>query len=383
MLQHAGTPDDEDLALFEDAVARFLDRHAPPAAIQKWRGQGFVDREAWLHAGEAGLLCPSIPEEYGGAGGDFRHEAVILRAFMRRGLDGWGVPLHNGIVAPYIMEYGSEEQRQKWLPEMAAGRLIGAIAMTEPGTGSDLQEIKTRAVKAGNQYRISGAKTFITNGQTADLIVVVAKTDPAAGGRGISLIALETAGADGFKRGRKLDKIGMEMGDTSELFFDDVAVPLSNLIGPVEGAGFAQLMQQLPRERLIIAHECTGIIEAAMETTLAYVKDRTAFGKTILEFQNSSFTLAAAKTEATVTQVFIDHCTQLLLAGKLDAATASMAKLWASEAAQRIVDQCLQLHGGYGYINDFPIARLYKDVRVKRIYGGTSEIMKLLIARSL
>jgi acyl-CoA dehydrogenase len=383
MLQHAGAPDDEDLALFEDAVARFLDRHAPPSAIQKWRGQGFVDREAWLHAGEAGLLCPSIPEEYGGAGGDFRHEAVILRAFMRRGLDGWGVPLHNGIVAPYIMEYGSEEQRQKWLPEMAAGRLIGAIAMTEPGTGSDLQAIKTRAVKAGNQYRISGAKTFITNGQTADLIVVVAKTDPAAGGRGISLIALETAGADGFKRGRKLDKIGMEMGDTSELFFDDVAVPLSNLIGPVEGAGFAQLMQQLPRERLIIAHECTGIIEAAMETTLAYVKDRTAFGKTILEFQNSSFTLAAAKTEATVTQVFIDHCTQLLLAGKLDAATASMAKLWASEAAQRIVDQCLQLHGGYGYINDFPIARLYKDVRVKRIYGGTSEIMKLLIARSL
>jgi acyl-CoA dehydrogenase len=383
MLDRAGAPDAEDILLFEDSVARFLDRHAPPAAIQKWRRQGFVDREAWLQAGEAGILCPSIPEEYGGAGGDFRHEAVIQRAFMRRGLDGWGVPLHNGIVAPYFMEYGSEEQRQKFLPEMAAGRLIGAIAMTEPGTGSDLQAIKTRAVKDGNQYRISGAKTFISNGQTADLIIVVAKTDPAAGGRGISLIALETAGADGFKRGRKLDKIGMEMGDTSELFFDDVKVPLTNLIGPAEGAGFSQLMQQLPRERLIIAHECTGIIEAAMETTLAYVKDRTAFGKTILEFQNSSFSLAAAKTEATVTQVFVDHCTDLLMAGKLDAATASMAKLWASEAAQRIVDQCLQLHGGYGYINDYPIARLYKDVRVKRIYGGTSEIMKLLIARSL
>jgi acyl-CoA dehydrogenase len=383
MLQLAGAPEDEDITLFEDAVARFLDRHAPPATIQKWRAQGFVDREAWLQAGEAGILCPSIPEQYGGAGGDFRHEAVILRAFMRRGLDGWGVPLHNGIVAPYFMEYGSEEQRRKFLPEMAAGRLIGALAMTEPGTGSDLQAIKTRAVKDGNQYRISGAKTFITNGQTADIIIIAAKTDPAAGARGVSLIALEAAGAEGFRRGKKLDKIGMEMGDTSELFFDDVKVPLTNLIGPQEGAGFAQLMQQLPRERLIIAHECTGIIEAALETTLSYVKDRTAFGKTILEFQNSSFSLAAAKTEATVTQVFIDHCTQLLLAGKLDAATASMAKLWASEAAQRIVDQCLQLHGGYGYINDYPIARLYKDVRVKRIYGGTSEIMKLLIARSL
>jgi acyl-CoA dehydrogenase len=271
----------------------------------------------------------------------------------------------------------------KWLPRLARGELVGAIAMTEPGTGSDLQSIRTRAIKGNGFYKISGAKTFITNGQSANLIIVVAKTDPDAGSRGISLIVVETDGVQGFSRGRNLDKIGLEMADTSELSFDNVSVTCDNLLGAEEGKGFAQLMQQLPRERLIIAHECTAMIEYALQTTLAYVRERKAFGKSIIDFQNTSFKLAEAKTEATVTSVFVDHCTELLLKGALNGSTASMAKLWASEAAQRIIDQCLQLHGGYGYMSEYPIAQLYKDVRVKRIYGGTSEIMKVLIARSL
>jgi acyl-CoA dehydrogenase len=373
----------EELSMFEGGIHGFLDEHAAPEAVRRWRANGVVDRALWRSAGEAGLLCPSMPVEYGGAGGDFRHEAVIVRQLVRRGLDGWSVPLHNGIVAPYILQYGSEAQRKNWLPRLARGELVGAIAMTEPETGSDLQAIRTRAVKDGEFYRITGAKTFITNGQCADLIIVVAKTDPDAGSRGISLIVLETEGAAGFKRGRNLDKIGLEIADTSELSFDDVAVPRGNLLGEVEGQGFVQLMQQLPRERLLIAQECVSIIDHALDVTLAYVRDRKAFGKPILEFQNTSFVLAQAKTEATVTGVFVEHCAQQLLAGTLDAPTASMAKLWASEAAQRIVDECLQLHGGYGYMNEYPIAQMYKDVRVKRIYGGTSEIMKVLIARSL
>jgi acyl-CoA dehydrogenase len=374
---------DEELVMFEDAVRRFLDEHAPASAIARWREQGVVDRELWLKAGEAGLLCPSMPVEYGGAGADFRFDAVILRQIMLHGLDGWGVPLHNAIVAPYIRHYGSDEQKLRWLPRLATGELVGAIAMTEPGAGSDLQAVKTRAVRDGDGYRISGAKTFITNGQTANLVIVVAKTDPAAGGRGISLVVVETDEAEGFRRGRNLDKIGMELADTSELFFDDVPVPAANLLGEGEGQGFVQLMQQLPQERLLIAHECIAIIERAIEVTLAYVRERTAFGKPLIDFQNSQFVLAEAKTEGEVTRVFVEHCTRLLVEGRLDAATASMAKLWASEAAQRIVDACLQLHGGYGYMNEYPIAQLYKDVRVKRIYGGTSEVMKLLIARSL
>jgi acyl-CoA dehydrogenase len=373
----------EELSLFEDGINAFLDVHATQAAIGRWRANGVVDRAMWRHAGEAGLLCPSMPVEYGGAGGDFRHEAVVVRRLICRGLDGWSLPLHNGIIAPYILECGTEQQKQNWLPRLARGELVGAIAMTEPGTGSDLQSIRTRAVKDGDFYRISGAKTFITNGQTADLIIVVAKTDPAEGSRGISLIVVETEGARGFQRGRNLDKIGLEIADTSELSFDDVLVPRANLLGGVEGQGFVQLMQQLPRERLIIAEECIAMIDFALEVTLAYVRERKVFGKPVIEFQNTSFALAQAKTEATVTKVFVEHCTKLLLAGTLDAATASMAKLWASEAAQRVVDECLQLHGGYGYMNEYPIAQLYKDVRVKRIYGGTSEIMKLLISRSL
>jgi acyl-CoA dehydrogenase len=373
----------EELSLFESGINGFLDEHATPQAISRWRENGMVDQPLWRHAGAAGLLCPSMPIEYGGAGGDFRHEAVIVRQLIRRGVDGWSVPLHNGIIAPYILAYGSEAQRRKWLPRLATGELVGAIAMTEPGTGSDLQAIRTRAVKDGDLYRISGAKTFITNGQCANLIIVVAKTDPNAGSRGISLFVLETNGAEGFQRGRNLDKVGLEIADTSELSFDEVAVPAGSILGEIAGQGFIQLMQQLPRERMIIAHECVSMIDYALELTIAYVRERKAFGKPIIEFQNTAFTLAEAKTEATVSRVFVEHCTEKLLDGTLDAPTASMAKLWASEAANRIVDTCLQLHGGYGYMNEYPIAQLYKDVRVKRIYGGTSEIMKLMISRSL
>jgi acyl-CoA dehydrogenase len=374
---------DEELTLFADGVRGFLQQHAPGNAIARWRENGMVDRELWSKAGEAGILCPAIPEEFGGAGGDFRHEAVVIRQIVLHGLDGWGVPLHSGIVAPYILHYCSESQKRAWLPRLAQGDLVGAIAMTEPGTGSDLQAVRTRAIRDGDTYRISGTKTFITNGQTANFIIVAAKTDPTEGSRGISLIVVETDGARGFRRGPCLDKIGLDLGDTSELFLEDVCVPRSNLIGNVEGQGFVQLMRELPRERLIIAHECTAIIERAMASAVQFACERKAFGKAIMDFQNTSFALAASKTEATVTKVFVDHCTELLLKGALDASTASMAKLWSSEAAQRIVDQCLQIHGGYGYMNEYPIAQMYKDVRVRRIYGGTSEIMKLLIARSL
>lgn len=374
---------DDEFAIFDESVSRFFSEMLAPQQRERWVEQGSVDREAWLRAGEAGVLCPSMPVEYGGAGGDFRHDAIILRQLFLKGGDGWGIQLHNAIVAPYILHYGTEEQKQRWLPRLATGELIGAIAMTEPGTGSDLQSIKTRADKDGDDYLLSGSKTFITNGQLANLIIVVAKTDPQAGGKGISLVVLETDGADGFRRGRNLDKIGMEIGDTSELFFDGVKVPADNLLGGAEGQGFVQLMQQLPQERLLIGIECVSLMERALGETIAYVKERKAFGKTLLEFQNTQFKLAEVKTKATVAKVFVDHCIGLLLEGKLDAVTASMAKLSTSETAQEVIDECLQLYGGYGYMNEYPIAQLYKDIRVKRIFGGTSEIMKLLIARSL
>lgn len=379
---------DEEFSLFEEAAGRFFADVLTIETRRCWTEQGMVDRTAWLRAGEMGLLCPSIPEEYGGAGGDFRHDAIILRQLFLKGGDGWGIPLHNGIVAPYVLHYGTSDQKRRWLPRLATGELIGAIAMTEPGTGSDLQAIKTSARKLVDAshvstYHISGSKTFISNGQLANLIIVVAKTDPAAGSKGVSLLVVETDEAIGFRRGRKLDKIGMEIGDTSELFFDEVAVSSSNLLGGVEGQGFVQLMQQLPQERLLIALECVAIMERALDETLDYVRSRSAFGKSILDFQNSQFKLAEAKTKATIAKVFNDYCIGLLLEGRLDAVTASMAKMWTSEAAQQVVDECLQLHGGYGYMTEYPIAQLYKDVRVKRIYGGTNEIMKLLIARSL
>ncbi len=372
----------EDLRIFADGVAKFLDREATPH-VERYREQHFVDRELWSKAGAAGLLLASTPEEYGGAGGSFAHEAVMIDALGRRGLDAWGLVLHNAIVAPYVLHYGTEEQKKRWLPKLASGELMGAIAMTEPGTGSDLQAVRTTARPDGNQYVLNGSKTFITNGGTANFIIVVAKTDTTKGAKGISLVCVETDEVEGFRRGRILDKIGQKMNDTAELFFDDVRVPTSNLIGLDEGMGFVQLMQQLPQERLIIACQAMAVIERALAVTGAYVKERKAFGKAILDFQNTQFKLAECKTDATVAKVFCQYCLAQHLEGKLDATMASMAKLHLTETQCRIVDECLQLHGGYGYINEFPIARMYADSRVQKIYGGTNEIMKLLIARSL
>jgi acyl-CoA dehydrogenase len=372
----------EDLKVFENEARKFLERECVPHS-EKWIKQQHVDRATWTKAGQAGLLCASTPEEYGGAGGTFAHEAVLIDLLGKMGIDGWGIVLHNAIVAPYIFHAGTEEQRKRWLPRLASGELVAAIAMTEPGTGSDLQSVKTTAKRDGNHYVINGSKTFITNGGTANFVIVVAKTDPTQGSKGTSLVVVETDEVQGFRRGRVLEKIGQKANDTAELFFDEVRVPASNLLGMDEGRGFVHLMQQLPQERLIIALQAMAVIERALETTISYVKERRAFGKQLIEFQNTQFKLAECKTEATVAKVFCNHATQLLLDKKLDPFMASMAKLWLTEVQCRVVDECLQLHGGYGYMNEYPIARMYADSRVQKIYGGTNEIMKLLIARSL
>jgi len=374
---------EDDVVILERSIGKFLDERAPEARAAKWRDDGMVERAMWREAGEAGLLCLGLPHEYGGGGGDFRHEAILNEQLARRGLNGFAVALHNAIVAPYVFHYGSEEQKARWLPMMASGALVGAIAMTEPGTGSDLQAVRTVARKDGNHYLLSGQKTFISNGQSADLVVVVAKTDPALGAKGISLIVVVTAEAEGFRRGRNLDKLGFEMQDTSELFFDDVRVPTANLLGPVEGQGFAQLMQQLPQERLTIAVAGVATMERALDETLRYVKERKAFGQRLIDFQNTQFKLAECKTEAEIARVFVDRLIGLHLEGKLDAAAASMAKYWVTDLENKVVDACLQMFGGYGYMSEYPIARMYRDSRVQRIYGGANEIMKALIARTL
>lgn len=373
---------EDDVAMLYDMAVRFLEAEIAPRYDEFEKAEIF-DRDSWRKAGEAGLLCASMPEEYGGSGGTYAHESAIIEAIGHVGVDGFGIALHNSIVAPYILHYGSEEQKRRWLPKMATGELIGAIAMTEPGAGSDLQGIRTRAVRDGNQYAINGSKTFITNGQLANLIVVVTKTDPEKGAKGTSLIVVETDDAAGFERGRNLDKIGMKSNDTSELFFNDVRVPTANLLGHDEGEGFVQLMQQLPQERLQIGGSAIAMIERALALTIAYVKERKAFGKAVIDFQNTQFKLAELKTEATVGRVFYNDCVTRHVAGGLDPVTASMAKYWLSDLQGKIVDECLQLHGGYGYMNEYPIARMFRDARVQRIYGGTNEIMKLLIARSL
>ena len=351
--------------------------------LDKWHDDHMYPREVWTKAGEAGLLCASMPEEYGGAGGTFAHEAIINREYSLAGFDTFGAPLHSGIVAPYILHYGTDEQKKRWLPKLATGELVGAIAMTEPGTGSDLQGVRATAVKSGNRYVLNGSKTFITNGQHANLIVVVAKTDPKERAKGISLMVVETDDAPGFRRGRKLKKLGMDSADTSELFFDDVSLPTENLLGTEEGQGFTQLMNELPQERLIVALHAVAMMERALALTVDYVKQRKAFGKAIIEFQNTQFELADIKTETTVGKVFIDHCIERHIAGQLDTVTASMAKTWATDMLGKVTDRCLQLFGGYGYMDEYPISRLYRDARVMRIYAGTNEIMKLVIARSL
>ena len=380
-LPRAGWAGDE-VAMLYDMSTRFLSEEIAPH-YDTYEKNEIVDRSAWEKAGAAGLLCASMPEEYGGSGGTYAHESVIAEALGHVGVDGFGIALHNAIVAPYILHYGSEEQKKKWLPKMATGELIGAIAMTEPGAGSDLQGIKTRAEKDGNQYLINGSKTFITNGQNANLIIVVTKTDPTKGAKGTSLIVVETDEVEGFTRGRNLDKIGLKANDTSELFFNDVRVPTANLLGHEEGQGFVQLMQQLPQERLLIGAQAIGMIERALAVTVDYVKERKAFGKAVVEFQNTQFKLAELKTEATIGRVFYNDCVKRHLNGGLDPVTASMAKYWLSDLQCKVVDECLQLHGGYGYMNEYPIARMYRDARVQRIYGGTNEIMKMLIGRSL
>ena len=372
----------EDLVLLEDQARRFMAAEFTPH-VERWNEDHLYPREVWSKAGQAGLLCAGIPEEYGGAGGTFAHEAVIDREFSLAGLDAFGAPLHSGIVAPYILRYGTEEQKKRWLPRLATGELIGAIAMSEPGIGSDLQAVRTTAVKKGNGYLLNGSKTFITNGQHANLIIVVAKTDPKERAKGVSLMVVETDDASGFRRGRRLKKLGLDAADTSELFFEDVMLPAENLLGTQEGQGFAQLMSDLPQERLIVAVHAMAMIERALRLTIDYVKERQAFGKKVIEFQNTQFVLAECKTEATLAKVFLDHCIGEHVAGKLDTVTASMAKYWITDTQGKIIDRCLQLFGGYGYMEEYPISRMYRDARVMRIYAGTNEIMKVLIARSL
>jgi acyl-CoA dehydrogenase len=372
----------EELDAFRDQFRRFLAKDLAPHA-ESWRKEKMVARSAWRGLGAMGALLPSVPEAYGGLGASFAYEAAVLEDVETVVPElSPGLAVHSAIVAHYILNYGSEDQKKRWLPKMASGEMIGAIAMTEPGTGSDLQNVRTTAKRQGNAYVINGQKTFITNGQLADLVIVVARTGE-AGGKGLSLLVLETKGNDGFKRGRNLDKIGLHASDTSELFFEDAVVPPENLLGSEEGKGFVQLMQQLPQERLALAVSAVAAMERAVKLTVDYTKERKAFGKPILEFQNTAFTLAERKTEAMIARVFVDWCVERLVAGELDTVTASMAKWWCSQKQVETVDDCLQLHGGYGYMQEYPISRMFVDARIQKIYGGTNEIMKLLIARSL
>ncbi|MFB7721373.1 MULTISPECIES: acyl-CoA dehydrogenase family protein [unclassified Nocardia] len=371
---------DDDLDALRELARSFCEKEIAPHK-ERFIEQHHVDRDLWQIAGALGLLCMSIPEEYGGGGGTFAHEAVLIEEQARIGDSSWGAALHSGIVAHYLLAYGTEEQKRAWLPRMASGEVIGAIAMTEPGTGSDLQNVKTRAVRDGDEYIVDGSKTFITNGGQADLILVVAKTGT-AGAAGISLIIVEGDRA-GFRRGRVLDKIGQRGQDTSELFFDAVRVPVTNLLGAVEGQGFVQLMQQLPQERLILAVGSTVAVETALAHTISYTKEREAFGKPIFAFQNTKFTLAEVATEARIMRVFTDDCIARHVRGELDIQTVAMAKWWTTERAMANIDECLQLHGGYGYMTEYPISRLWVDNRVQKIYAGTNEIMKEIIARTL
>lgn len=350
---------------------------------EKWETQQFVDREVWVRAGELGLLCCSIPEKYGGGGGTIAHELAIGEAQSRLGETSWGNMVHSCIVAHYLLAYGTEEQKHRWLPKMASGELIAAIAMTEPGAGSDLQAIRTKAVLDGDELVVDGAKTFISNGHLCDLVVVVAKTDPSQGARGISLIVVETQDCPGFERGRILEKVGQHGADTSELFFADVRVPANNLIGKVAGQGFYQLMNQLPQERLLIGVIAVAGMEAALDHTVEYVKGRELMGGTVWDMQNTKFVLAECATVAHVSRVFLDNCISRHLDGTLDATTAAMVKWWLTEQQVTVVDRCVQLYGGYGYMREYPIARMYEDVRVQKIYGGANEVMKDLVARSL
>jgi acyl-CoA dehydrogenase len=371
----------EDVQLFRKTVKRFLQEEFVPHE-ERWREQHRVDADAWTKAGEVGILLTDVPEEYGGGGGDYGYEAVVTEELCYAGVH-FGHGVHS-IAAHYILDYGTEDQKRYWLPRMAKGELIGSIAMTEPVAGSDLQNIKTSAQRQGECLLINGSKTFITNGWHTNLIVLAVKTGEAgAGAKGISLVVVETKDLAGYRVGRTLEKIGMHGQDTCELFFDDVRVPARNLLGAEEGRGFYQMMEQLPYERMGVSTTATATTEQAVAITTKHCKDRTAFGKTLIEFQNTRFKLAECKAQAHIMRVFLDSCIERLIAGKLDTATAAMAKYWLTERECAIIDECVQLHGGYGYMMEYPIARMWADSRVQRIYAGTNEIMKELIARSL
>ncbi|ASP38968.1 acyl-CoA dehydrogenase [Bacterioplanes sanyensis] len=365
---------------FRDAVRKFMQREIAPFHEQ-WEKDGHISREAWKKAGDAGILCTHLPEEYGGSGVDFRYSAIAIEEQGYVFASGPGFSLHSDIVAPYILHYGSDAQKQKWLPKMASGDVITAIAMTEPGAGSDLAGVRTTAVVDGDDYVLNGSKTFITNGQLADLIIVVAKTDTSAGAKGVSLFLVE-ADRPGFQRGQNLNKVGMKAQDTSELFFDNVRVPKANLLGQ-ENSGFIYLMQELAQERLSVALIAAAAARACYDATVDYVKERKAFGKPIAALQNTRFKLAELRTELEVMQTYVDRCLELHCDGQLSIEAAASVKLWSTEAQGRIIDECVQLHGGYGYMWEYPVARAYADARVQRIYAGTSEIMKEIISRTI
>ncbi|MFC4605876.1 acyl-CoA dehydrogenase family protein [Rhodococcus kronopolitis] len=373
--------DDEVRALSELALG-FFEREVV-AHNEKWDAQHRIDRDVWLKAGELGLLCCSIPAEFGGGGGTFAHDLAVFEVQGYAGDLAFGVSVHSGIVAHYIAEYGSAEQKRAWLPGMATGEILGAIGMTEPGAGSDLKAIKTSAIRDGDEYVVNGSKTFITNGSSADMIVLAVKTDPKAGAKGVSLLIVDLRDCPGFAVGRVLDKVGQQGADTSELSFTDVRVPAANLLGDTEGQGFGQLMAQLVQERLIIGAQAAGAMKRAVEETVAYTKSRQAFGQSLFELQNTAFELAECQTIARTCEVFLDHCIQSHLVGELDPSEAAMVKYWLTDKQCEVIDRCVQLHGGYGYMREYLIARMYQDARVQRIYAGANEVMKSIIARSL
>lgn len=370
----------EEHEAFRDTVRRFMESEVEPH-FERWMEQGYVDRQLWHKAGQLGLLCVTLPEQHGGAGADRKYSAILIEEQQRINAMGPGFAMHSEIVAPYIERFGSIEQKQHWLPRMASGEVIGALGMTEPGAGSDLQGIKATAIRDGDEFVINGAKTFITNGLVADLVVLMVKTTPNAGARGVSLILVE-ADRPGFQRGRLLKKIGQKAQDTAELSFNDLRVPAANLLG-TEGQGFTYLMQELAWERLIIAIRAVAGAERALEQTIAYTRERPAFGKRVLDFQNTRFELADCKTQVQVARVFVDRCIELACANALDPDASAMAKLWCTDLQNRVLDRCLQLHGGYGYMLEYPIARAWTDARAQMIYGGTNEIMRELIGRKL